>query len=78
LRALVDESLRLSALSRGAYDISVQPLWRLYEAHFWSRTHVEPDIVARAHDVARSLVDFRAIDNSPKTIAFARRAWRSR
>jgi thiamine biosynthesis lipoprotein len=72
LRALMSESLRLSALSGGAYDISVQPLWRLYEAHFWSRTHVEPDIVARAHDVARALVDFRGIENAPKTIAFAR------
>ena len=72
LRALVEESLRLSRLSDGAYDISVQPLWRLYEAHFWSHKHVEPDIVARAHDVARALVDFRAIENVPNRIAFAR------
>jgi thiamine biosynthesis lipoprotein len=72
LRGLVGESLRLSALSGGAYDISVQPLWRLYEAHYWSHTDVEPDIVARAHDVARALVDFRAVENEPKTIAFAR------
>jgi len=72
LRALIDESLRLSALSGGAYDISVQPLWRLYEAHFWSHTRVEPDIVARAHDVARAAVDFRAIDSGSSSIAFAR------
>src|SRR5262249_3082826 len=72
LHGLIDESLRLSQVSGGAYDISVQPLWRLYEAHFWSRTQVEPDIMARAHDVARALVDYRAIENSPKRIAFAR------
>src|SRR6267142_3320429 len=38
LRELVEESQRLSVLSGGAFDISVQPLWRLYEAHFCSHT----------------------------------------
>src|ERR1700722_19798290 len=50
LRGLVEESRRFGVLSDGAFDISVQPLWRLYEAHFWSRTAVEPDILARAYD----------------------------
>jgi FAD:protein FMN transferase len=72
LRALVDESQRLGELSGGAFDISVQPLWRLYEAHFWSRTHIQPDIVARAHDVAHALVDFRQIDSGTAAIGFAR------
>src|SRR6266849_6769020 len=48
--------------SDGAFDISVQPLWRLYEAHFWSHSDIQPDIEARARDVARDLVDFRNID----------------
>ena len=52
LRALVEESQRLGELSGGAFDISVQPLWRLYEAHFWSQTAIQPDIAARARDVA--------------------------
>ena len=72
LRALMEESRRFSVLSAGAFDISVQPLWRLYEAHFWSRTAVQDDIVARARDVARALVDFRAIDIGSARIAFAR------
>jgi thiamine biosynthesis lipoprotein len=72
LRHLIDQSLRLSELSRGAFDISVQPLWRLYEAHFWSRTHVQSDIAARAGDVARGLVDYRQIDSGSAAIAFAR------
>jgi thiamine biosynthesis lipoprotein len=72
LRRLVDQSLRLSALSGGAFDISVQPLWQLYEAHFWSRTEVHPDLAARARDVAQTLVDFRQIDNGSGAIAFAR------
>jgi len=71
LRKLVEESQRLGELSGGAFDISVQPLWRLYEAHFWSRTDIQPDIAARALDVARTLVDFRRIDSGAAAIAFA-------
>src|ERR1700761_9462578 len=36
LRALLEEGRRFSVLSAGAFDVTVQPLWRLYEAHFWS------------------------------------------
>ena len=72
LRTLIGESQRLGALSGGAFDISVQPLWRLYEAHFWSRTNIQPDIAARARDVAHALVDFRAIDSGTAAIRFAR------
>ena len=72
LRAVVDESQRLGELSLGAFDISVQPLWRLYEAHFWSRTQVQPDIALRAREVAHGLVDFRQIDSGAEAIAFAR------
>jgi thiamine biosynthesis lipoprotein len=72
LRALMEESRRFSVLSAGAFDISVQPLWRLYEEHFWSRTAVQDDVLARAREVARDLVDFRAIDIGSARIAFAR------
>lgn len=72
LRALIEESQRFGVLSAGAFDISVQPLWRLYEAHFWSHTNIVGDIVARARDVARDLVDFRGIETGVGRIAFAR------
>jgi thiamine biosynthesis lipoprotein len=72
LRKLVEESQRLGDLSGGAFDISVQPLWRLYEAHFWSRTDIQPDIASRARDVARTLVDFRQIQTGAAAIGFAR------
>jgi thiamine biosynthesis lipoprotein len=72
LRGLMEESRRFSVLSAGAFDISVQPLWRLYEAHFWSRSAVQDDVLARARDVARDLVDYRAIDIGAARIAFAR------
>src|SRR5262245_28758866 len=72
LRALVEEGQRFGALSNGAFDISVQPLWRLYEAHFWSHTRIAEDILASAAEVARALVDFRNIETGAARIAFAR------
>ena len=72
LRTLIDQSQRLGALSGGAFDISVQPLWKLYEAHFWSHTDTQPDFTSRAHDVARALVDFRNIETGSSAIQFAR------
>jgi thiamine biosynthesis lipoprotein len=72
LRAVIEESQRFGVLTGGAFDISVQPLWRLYEAHFWSQTNVAPDILRRAQEVARALVDFRRIDTGASRIAFAR------
>jgi FAD:protein FMN transferase len=72
LRALIDESQRMAALSGGAFDISVQPLWRLYEAHFWSRSDVQADIAARAREVAERLVDFRRIEAGAASIGFTR------
>jgi thiamine biosynthesis lipoprotein len=72
LRKLVEESQRLGELSGGAFDISVQPLWRLYEAHFWSHTDIQPDIAARARDVAHTAVDFRQIESGVAAIGFAR------
>jgi len=69
LVAVIDESQKLGTLSGGAFDISVQPLWRIYEAHFWSRSVVAPDIAARAANVARTLVDFRRIQPGAARIA---------
>jgi len=72
LRQLVEESQRLGELSGGAFDISVQPLWRLYEAHFWSHVDIQSDIAARARDVAHAVVDFRQIDSGAAAIGFLR------
>jgi len=72
LRTLIEQSQHFGVMSGGAFDISVQPLWRLYEAHFWSHARVVPDIVASAQDVARELVDFRRIETGAGRIAFAR------
>jgi FAD:protein FMN transferase len=72
LRSLIEESQRFGVMSGGAFDVSVQPLWQLYEAHFWSRAHIVDDIVARARGVSRELVNFRLIETGAGRIAFAR------
>ena len=72
LLTLIEQGQRLGQLSNGAFDISVQPLWTLYEAHFWSRTDTQPDFASRAHDTARALVDFRNVDAGSSSIEFAR------
>lgn len=72
LLELIGESLRLGGLSDGCFDISVQPLWRLYEAHFWSKTEVASDICARAIETARTFVDYRRVHVTGRRIHFAR------
>jgi thiamine biosynthesis lipoprotein len=72
LLTLIEQGQRFSELSSGAFDVSVQPLWKLYEAHFWSHTDTQPDFTARAHDTARALVDYRSVDTGSHAIGFAR------
>jgi FAD:protein FMN transferase len=68
---VVDASLRLGMLSNGAFDITVQPLWRVYEAHFWSRSGTAPNMTVRAADVARRLVDYRRVQPGAACIDLA-------
>lgn len=72
LRDLLSTGRQFSELSGGAFDISVQPLWELYAAHFWTGTDKPADIDATARDVAKQLVDYRLIDVGPRRIAFGR------
>ena len=72
LRDQLSAGRRFSELSGGAFDISVQPLWELYAAHFWTGTDTSADIDAAARGVAERLVDYRLIDIGPRRIAFGR------
>ena len=73
LVALLARAQRWSELSGGAFDVTVQPLWRLYQDHF-SKTGADPlGPSETAVAAARDLVDFRALDVSTKRIAFARK-----
>lgn len=72
LRLLLEQSQRMGTLSGGAFDITVQPFWDLYAAHFGANPNMEHGPDPRHIEVARALVDYRAIDVSSGHVAFAR------
>jgi FAD:protein FMN transferase len=72
LRDLLSAGRQFGELSGGAFDISVQPLWELYAAHFWTGTDKSADIDAAARGVAERLVDYRLIDIGPRRITLGR------
>jgi thiamine biosynthesis lipoprotein len=65
---VLEFSQRLAALSDGAFDPTVQPLWRLFVECKRQGRLPSPDEVA----AARSLVGWTALEVSARRIAFAR------
>jgi FAD:protein FMN transferase len=63
----------LSSLSRGAFDVSVQPLWTLYATHFFggAAPRAEGPSV-HAIELVRKLVDWQAIELGPRCISLGR------
>lgn len=62
LRAVLGEAMALAALSDGAFDPTVQPLWELFASHF-ARSGASPDGPdPQSIAAARRLVDWRQID----------------
>jgi thiamine biosynthesis lipoprotein len=62
--------LRLSDLSGGAFDMTVQPLWDLYAGHFFRSAVPRPEgPVPEAIERARALVDWRTVDLGTRRIA---------
>ena len=72
LRLLLEQSQTMGALSGGAFDITVQPLWDLYAAHFDTNPDAQGGPDPRRIDAVRARVDYRAIDVGPARAAFAR------
>ena len=68
----IAQSQAIAAASGGAFDPSVQPLWRLYETYF--RRYPDADTGPGAAEVDRALqlVDYRRIDIDGTRIAFTR------
>ncbi len=72
LVAILAAAKRYGELSGGAFDVTIQPLWRVFADHFAVRG-ADPagppqDVLARA----RALVDYRAISVESGRITFAR------
>jgi thiamine biosynthesis lipoprotein len=69
---LLLESHRYSVMSRGAFDVTVQPFWNLYAEHF-SEPNADPDgPSARAVSAARERVGHDALSVNQDRIAFAK------
>jgi thiamine biosynthesis lipoprotein len=73
LLALLFECQRFSELSGGAFDVTVQPLWNVYAAHFFgpqspSLQGPEPTAIGQA----LALVGWQGVDITPRHIALAR------
>ena len=72
LMTLLSTARQISERTDGVFDVTVQPLWRLYAAHF-GQPGADPDgPAAAAIESARRLVDHRAIDVDVAEIRFAR------
>ena len=72
LVALLHQARQWREFSGGAFDVTIQPLWRLFRAHFSQRGADPLGPPEAAVAAARGLVDYRALDVSAERIAFAR------
>ena len=71
LVAILEDSRRYHALTGGAFDPTVQPLWRLYATHFASGGTPDGPPPARLAE-ARARVGLDAVAVSPDRIALTR------
>lgn len=70
LRLVLAEANRVSALSGGAFDVTVQPLWRALARHFAAHSGAAPD--RHVLDGALARVDFRQLEVDGARVAFRR------
>jgi len=69
---LINRARQVSELSGGAFDVTIQPLWRLYARHF-AESDANPDGPPEsAIRAARALVGWRDLGVEGDTVAFAR------
>ena len=73
LLAVLSRCQSLSALSRGAFDVTVQPLWTLYASHFFGNAGPPPEGPALlAIERTRRFVDWQAINVGRRRIVLER------
>lgn len=73
LHALLAEAQRIAALSEGSFDVTVQPVWALYRAHFLAADADPAGPPPAALAAALALVDWRRLLVSPDRILLGRR-----
>ena len=68
LLTVLSQCQALSALSDGAFDVTVQPLWTLYAAHFFGNDAPPPEgPPLQAIESTRKLVDWQRDRSRPAT-----------
>ena len=72
LLSLLATARHVSELTGGAFDVTVQPLWRLYADHFGRPEADRNGPRAAMVDATQHLVDYAAIDVTSSMIRFAR------
>lgn len=72
LLELLSISAGFSRLTEGAFDVTVQPLWDLYAAHFSSPDADPAGPSEGAIADARALVDYGTVDIAPSVIRLSR------
>ena len=73
LLTVLSQCQLLSALSRGAFDVSVQPLWTLYATHFFGAAAPQAEGPSpHAIELVHKLVNWQAIELRPRRISLAR------
>lgn len=73
LMTLLSECERFSELSGGAFDVTVQPLWNVYAAHFFDSSAPSPEgPERRTLERVLALVDWQGVDVSSRRIVLAR------
>lgn len=72
LRLVLAQAQRFGTLSGGAFDVTIQPIWRLYEAHFANRSPADSGPDRRRLEQVARLVDYRAVDVGKSNVRLAR------
>jgi len=73
MRQILDAALRFAGLTGGVFDPTVQPLWRLYQAHFAQPGADPAGPSAAAVDAALQRVGHRHLRVGRDAVVFARR-----
>jgi thiamine biosynthesis lipoprotein len=74
LLTLLSQCQRFFELSGGAFDVTVQPLWDLYAAHFFGSARPPPEgPEQRAIEQALTLVGWARVDITSRHVVLARR-----
>lgn len=70
LLEVVERSIEIGRMTQGAFDISVQPLWELYQSHFSRDSEQDTSLDEALLSQALESVDYTAISLSPERLGF--------